>query len=166
MITKQKEEIGAWFLAPKKEDKILDPACGTAGFLISSYKHIIKHNSSDYIPEKDKEAFEENGVDISELTTGGAKHYNGDKLTPDERSRLSKNIIGYDISPDMVRLSLVNMYLPPHFPWLEARQPPPDSDQTSQGNSEGGSGSNNSRTNVAIIVRVLLIPVENPLVMS
>lgn len=96
---------------PKKEDKILDPACGTAGFLISSYKHIIKHNSSDYIPEKDKEAFQENGVDISELTTGGTEHYKGDKLTPDERSRLSNNIIGYDISPDMVRLSLVNMYL-------------------------------------------------------
>lgn len=54
------------------------------------------------------------------------------------------------------------MYIPPHFQWLEARQPPPDSDQTSQGNSEGGSGSNNSRTNIAIIVRVLPIPFEIP----
>jgi len=42
---------------PKKDDKVLDPACGTAGFLISSYKHIIKHNSSNYKPEKDKQAF-------------------------------------------------------------------------------------------------------------
>ena len=32
-------------------------------------------------------------------------------LTPDERGRLAQNFRGYDISPDMVRLSLVNMYL-------------------------------------------------------
>ena len=32
-------------------------------------------------------------------------------LTPDEKERLADNIQGYDISPDMVRLSLVNMYL-------------------------------------------------------
>lgn len=71
---------------PKKNETILDPACGTAGFLISSYKHILKSNSSD-------------------------GKSNGDLLTPDERKRLSENINGYDISPDMVRLSLVNMYL-------------------------------------------------------
>jgi len=35
----------------------------------------------------------------------------GDMLTPDERARLAQNITGYDISPDMVRLSLVNLYL-------------------------------------------------------
>ncbi|MDD2597638.1 MAG: N-6 DNA methylase [Kiritimatiellae bacterium] len=35
----------------------------------------------------------------------------GDLLSPDERGRLAKNFIGYDISPDMVRLSLVNLYL-------------------------------------------------------
>lgn len=96
---------------PKKEDKIIDPACGTAGFLISSYKHIVKHNSSNYNPEKDKEAFEVEGVDLAELTANGNVHYNGDKLTPDDRTRLSMNIVGYDISPDMVRLSLVNLYL-------------------------------------------------------
>ncbi|MFZ2323653.1 MAG: N-6 DNA methylase [Ignavibacteriaceae bacterium] len=96
---------------PKKDETILDPACGTAGFLISSYKHILKHNSSNFIPEKDKEAFEQTDVSIAELSAGGIKRYNGDKLTPDERAKLSKNIKGYDISPDMVRLSLVNLYL-------------------------------------------------------
>ncbi|MBU1349872.1 N-6 DNA methylase, partial [Patescibacteria group bacterium] len=29
---------------PKKNETILDPACGTAGFLISAYKHILKQN--------------------------------------------------------------------------------------------------------------------------
>ena len=69
---------------PKKDEKILDPACGTAGFLISAYKHILAAN-------KDK-----NGRDT---------------LTPDERGRLAANLKGYDISPDMVRLSRANMYL-------------------------------------------------------
>ena len=74
-------------LAPQKHETILDPACGTAGFLISAWKHILKAN-----------------------TSAGAK-VAGDKLTPDERARLARNIKGYDISPDMVRLSLVNLYL-------------------------------------------------------
>jgi type I restriction enzyme M protein len=32
-------------------------------------------------------------------------------LTADEKGRLAQNFRGYDISPDMVRLSLLNMYL-------------------------------------------------------
>ena len=72
---------------PKKEDRILDPACGTAGFLISAYKHILKQNTS-----KDSKIL-------------------GDTLSPMDRRNLTKNFVGYDISPDMRRLSLVNMYL-------------------------------------------------------
>jgi type I restriction enzyme M protein len=69
---------------PKKHETISDPACGTAGFLISSYKHILKNN------------LDEHGYST---------------LTPDEKGRMVENFSGYDISPDMVRLSLVNMYL-------------------------------------------------------
>lgn len=65
---------------PKKNETILDPACGTAGFLISAYKHILKQNHNK-------------------------------PLTPDEKKKLMENLVGYDISPDMVRLSRVNMYL-------------------------------------------------------
>jgi type I restriction enzyme M protein len=69
---------------PKKNESVLDPACGTAGFLISSYKHILKSNA-----------------DADGHST----------LTPHDRERLAQNFKGYDISPDMVRLSLVNLYL-------------------------------------------------------
>ncbi len=69
---------------PKKAETVLDPACGTAGFLISSYKHILKANRDD-------------------------KGHS--TLTPDDMGRLAQNFRGYDISPDMVRLSLVNLYL-------------------------------------------------------
>lgn len=96
---------------PKKDETILDPACGTAGFLISSYKHILKHNSTGYQEQEDREAYDEKGVPIEELPIDNPLHYSGDRLTPDDRKRLATNISGYDISPDMVRLSLVNMYL-------------------------------------------------------
>ena len=71
-------------VAPKKNETILDPACGTAGFLISAWKHIVQANT--------------NAEGVC-------------SLTPDERARLAQGIRGYDISPDMVRLSLVNLYL-------------------------------------------------------
>jgi type I restriction enzyme M protein len=69
---------------PQKNETVLDPACGTAGFLLSAYKHILNQNT-------DKRQ--------------------GDKLKPDDRKKLASNFVGYDISPDMVRLSLANMYL-------------------------------------------------------
>ena len=67
---------------PTKADTILDPACGTAGFLISAYKFIQKTAQDSNQP-----------------------------LTPKERTTLTENIQGYDISPDMQKLALVNMYL-------------------------------------------------------
>ena len=95
---------------PKKHEVILDPACGTAGFLISSYKHIIKQNSSNYSPDEDPGIATNGMQSVNEviLSTNG---YSGDILTADERRILAENMHGYDISPDMVRLSLVNMYL-------------------------------------------------------
>jgi len=96
---------------PKKYETILDPACGTAGFLISSYKHILKRNSKGYREKDDHEAYDDKGVPLDMVTLDSPMHYKGDLLTPDERKRLAAAIQGYDISPDMVRLSLVNLYL-------------------------------------------------------
>ena len=69
---------------PKKNETVLDPACGTAGFLISSYKHILNQNTKNNL---------------------------GDGLTASDRKKIGENLNGYDISPDMVKMSLVNMYL-------------------------------------------------------
>ena len=92
---------------PKKEEVILDPACGTAGFLISSYKHILRANST--VAEGANGTGAE--VDAAEAALESPLRYSGDMLTPEDRLRLANNIKGYDISPDMVRLSLVNLYL-------------------------------------------------------
>lgn len=75
-------------VAPKKDESILDPACGTAGFLISAYKHILKQHDGKEDPENKEKP-----------------------LTPDDKKKLMNNLVGYDISPDMVKLSKVNMYL-------------------------------------------------------
>lgn len=67
---------------PIKTDTILDPACGTAGFLISAYKHILEQAKKANKP-----------------------------LTPTQMKTLTDNIVGYDISPDMVKLASVNLFL-------------------------------------------------------
>ena len=69
---------------PKKGDRILDPACGTSGFLISSYKRILERNTDKKL---------------------------GDKLSSMEKKQLLNSIYGYDLDPNMVRLSLVNLFL-------------------------------------------------------
>lgn len=69
---------------PQKSDTILDPACGTAGFLISAYKHILKENTEKNL---------------------------GDKLNFDEKKEILQHITGYDIEPSMVRIAEMNMFL-------------------------------------------------------
>jgi type I restriction enzyme M protein len=73
---------------PKKDDKILDPACGTAGFLVSAYNHILEQHDGKNDPNELEKP-----------------------LTPDERKKLMSNLEGYDIDPTMVRIAQVNMYL-------------------------------------------------------
>ena len=64
---------------PRKDETILDPACGTAGFLASSYQHICQHAS--------------------------------DRLSSMDKQRIATNLVGYDISPDMVKLATIHMFL-------------------------------------------------------
>ncbi len=91
---------------PDKDDKILDPACGTAGFLISAYKHILRKYTNGY---------EDYRISLNNYEIEGISIHWGDKLKVTEKDKLTKRIEGYDITPLMVRLSQVNMYLH-HFP--------------------------------------------------
>jgi type I restriction enzyme M protein len=74
-------------LDPQPSDRILDPACGTGGFLVSCYKHILARHTSP-------------GSTIS-----------GDKLTHDQRQKVYANLSGYDVTDLMVKLSKVNLFL-------------------------------------------------------
>lgn len=97
---------------PQKHETVLDPACGTAGFLISTYKHIIRANSSNYKPQQYTPTFADPTTsDMIAVEVQRNGQYSGDKLTPDARKKLTNSIVGYDIEPGMVRLALVNLYL-------------------------------------------------------
>jgi len=73
---------------PTKDDKVLDPACGTGGFLVSAYNHILSQHDGKNDPKKKEKP-----------------------LTPDQRRILMQNFEGYDIDPGMVRIAQVNTYL-------------------------------------------------------
>ncbi len=75
---------------PDKTDKILDPAAGTAGFLVEAYGHILrKHDGigDDGKPNSEK------------------------RLTSAELDKIHENFRGFDIDATMIRTARVNMYL-------------------------------------------------------
>ncbi|MDR1818275.1 MAG: SAM-dependent methyltransferase, partial [Puniceicoccales bacterium] len=69
-------------VAPEKHHRVLDPACGTAGFLIAAYKHILSRHTAP-----------------------------ANRLSATDRDLLHKNLRGFDIDPAMIRTARVNMYL-------------------------------------------------------
>lgn len=86
---------------PDWTDKICDPACGTGGFLVGAYQHILtKYTSSEEITE------DENGLKRF-------KKYGGDKITKQEvwDNLNEKTFFGFDIDQTMVRIGLMNLML-------------------------------------------------------
>jgi len=84
---------------PKLGDTICDPACGTGGFLLGAYQHILTQHTS-----KENQKVDENGLSRGIL---------GDKLT-DERQwkQLKENtFFGYDMDDSMVRIGLMNLMM-------------------------------------------------------
>jgi len=81
---------------PRYADRICDPACGTGGFLINAYQHILKSNT-----DPEFLAFEADGTPL---------YTYGDRLTPDEHERLRQNhFYGWDFDRTMVRLGWMNL---------------------------------------------------------
>lgn len=69
---------------PEFGDRILDPACGTAGFLVNAYEYILKSN-------------QKGGVSI---------------LTPQKKKILDEeSLYGYDIDRTMVRIAVMNLMM-------------------------------------------------------
>lgn len=83
---------------PKVGETILDPACGTAGFLINSFRYILKTNTSEQFIKLDEE--------------GNEYDFKGDKLSKEEWEFLrNKSLFGYDFDQTMVRISLMNLMM-------------------------------------------------------
>lgn len=84
---------------PKLGDTICDPACGTGGFLLGAYQHILTQHTS-----KEHQKTDGNG-----LTRGLL----GDKLTDERQWKhlKEKTFYGYDMDDSMVRIGLMNLMM-------------------------------------------------------
>lgn len=84
---------------PKLGESICDPACGTGGFLLGAYQHIITQYTSE-----ERRFTDENGF---------IKGTFGDKLTNEKLwKQLKENTFhGYDFDTTMVRIGLMNLML-------------------------------------------------------
>ena len=84
---------------PKLGNMICDPACGTGGFLLGSYQHILTQHTSPKLRQKD-----ENGM---------VRGLVGDKLTDKRQWKAlkEKTFYGSDFDTTMVRIGLMNLIL-------------------------------------------------------
>ncbi len=82
---------------PKENDKIVDPACGSAGFLLGAYQYILTT-----LDKKGK---------YSNTDDDGFTRSTQAILTEDQRKKLSQNLKGFDIDLTMVRLGLMNLIM-------------------------------------------------------
>jgi len=84
-------------LDPDSHELVADPAAGTAGFLINTVQHVMKH----YTPPE-----------TIRLEWDGTPHrLNGADLPPEEEYPNSKLYTGYDNDRTMVRIGWMNMIL-------------------------------------------------------
>lgn len=86
-------------VAPDIGQTICDPACGTAGFLICAYEHILRKYTTDDIIQLDEDGIAHNLV--------------GDKIVEKSHWNLLKRetFFGYDFDATMIRIGLMNLIL-------------------------------------------------------
>ncbi|MDD4287238.1 MAG: class I SAM-dependent DNA methyltransferase [Candidatus Peribacteraceae bacterium] len=84
---------------PKLGDTICDPACGTGGFLLGAYQHILTQFTSEKHCVTD--------------SNGLKRGLMGDKLTDERQWKQlkEKTFVGYDADEAMVRIGLMNLMM-------------------------------------------------------
>lgn len=93
-------KLMAELIEPKLGEKICDPACGTAGFLLGAYQFILSDLVRKKAPEKlikDEDGFERGTI--------------SSVLTEDVKAQLEQDLWGFDIDSSMVRLGLMNLMM-------------------------------------------------------
>lgn len=92
-------ELMVALLDPKLGQKIADPACGTGGFLVSTFKHIAKRF---VYPDKEFSPFSEmdNSHDVSMWLI----------MQDRQNETLQHTFFGTDLNQSMVQISLMNLF--------------------------------------------------------
>ena len=83
---------------PKPDERVCDPSCGTGGFLVAAMNHVIERLKS--------EVENEFGTSESEWSEH-EKNIVRDKV----KQIASKNFFGFDINPDLVKATKMNMVM-------------------------------------------------------
>jgi len=86
-------------MQPQPTDRICDPSCGTAGFLIESYDYLLRHHSSAAGTHKE--------------VIDGEEHisYSGD-LLGEHRAHVDTDMFhGYDFDATMLRIASMNLVM-------------------------------------------------------
>ncbi len=86
-------------LDPKVGEKVADPSCGTAGFLVGATQYVMEMNTS------------EDGVIEEEVDGEIQRTYTGDKLTKAERAAHQRSLYGFDFDTTMLRIASMNLML-------------------------------------------------------
>jgi type I restriction enzyme M protein len=78
---------------PQKNETILDPACGTAGFLVATYRYL----ATEYTSDKMKKAGSPRAMD---------------KLSAEDKNFLFNHMFtGFDSDEDMIKFGMMNLHL-------------------------------------------------------
>jgi type I restriction enzyme M protein len=81
----------------RPDDRVADPACGTAGFLVAAYEHVLRSHTSPEGRHVDEE---------------GAEHFSGDLLTPEQWAHIRSDLLhGFDFDVTMLRIGAMNLML-------------------------------------------------------
>jgi type I restriction enzyme M protein len=93
-------KLMAELVEPQLGNKIADPACGTAGFLLGAYQYIL----TDLVRKKDKKKLEKDEDGFEMATYSSFIDENIKKV-------LDESFYGFDIDVTMVRLGLMNLMM-------------------------------------------------------
>ncbi|RYF31166.1 MAG: N-6 DNA methylase [Comamonadaceae bacterium] len=80
-------------LDPTDKDLILDPACGTGGFLIAAMNHVLGSVKRDV------------------RASGRSRQLQDDTIRDRKKYFLEKNLVGLDFNPNLVRATKMNMVM-------------------------------------------------------
>lgn len=84
-------------LNPTETDRILDPCCGSGGFLVMALDHVRKQIASDMFPDLDGPLL--------------AEKFNSFEVNEKIKTYAERSIFGFDFDPDLKKAARMNMVM-------------------------------------------------------
>jgi len=92
-------------LAPQPNELVADPACGTAGFLVSTLEYLLQNHSS-------KEGTLIEKITQEDGTTATQTIYTGDQLNQEQWQHIKTRMFhGFDFDATMLRIAAMNLVM-------------------------------------------------------